>query len=129
MAAEAKEKKPKKTRTTAVKETKEKEKPPSVAVDPEKETARSEFEKWIIERFDGDFDKAFKSLDSNRSGSITKSEFVVALTTANYFDEGLPGRRRQDAEVLFRMMDENGGGDITVREFGHTTKAGLLKRM
>eukprot|EP00746_Dinoflagellata_sp_MGD_P162469 gnl/MRDRNA2_/MRDRNA2_90048_c0_seq1.p1 gnl/MRDRNA2_/MRDRNA2_90048_c0~~gnl/MRDRNA2_/MRDRNA2_90048_c0_seq1.p1 ORF type:complete len:888 (+),score=206.34 gnl/MRDRNA2_/MRDRNA2_90048_c0_seq1:118-2781(+) len=128
--AEPKEKKsPQKEKPKEQPKEKEKAKKPKASLDPEKEQAKAEFEKWIIERYDGEFDKAFKSLDSNRSGSITKSEFVVALTTANYFEESLPGRRRQDADVLFRMMDENGGGDITVKEFREITKGGLLKRM
>jgi len=95
----------------------------------EKEAPKSEFEKWIIERFDGDFVQAFKSLDTNKSGSLTKNEFVVALTTANYFDEGILGRRTQDRHIMFSMLDENGGGDITVKEFMKCFKEGIYAKM
>lgn len=128
---EKKENKPLPAKKPPVADTKEKNKESwsEGKSNPEKSAALSEFEKWIVERYEGDFKKTFKSLDHNGSGSITKSEFNAALSTANFFDEGLPGRRRQDADAIFRMMDENGGGDITVREFGRVMKEGINKRM
>ena len=66
------------------------------------------FKEFIDTRFGGNMVKCFRGLDKNGDMSLDHAEFVPLCKCLGY---------QGDADRLFRELDDDGSGSISVREF------------
>lgn len=71
----------------------------------------------LADTYKGDLPRAFEAIDTDGSGRLKENEWIAGLKGNKYINEKVPGRGEMDCIEVFHMIDDNGGGSISLREF------------